>query len=44
MHGWASLGVILLTLLALIGMTAGLILEYLIRIYRFQVFSSKTKD
>ncbi len=35
MHGWASLGVILLTLLALLGMTTGLILEYLIRIYRF---------
>jgi glycosyltransferase involved in cell wall biosynthesis len=44
MHGWASLGVILLTLLALIGMTTGLILEYLIRIYRFQIFSSKSKD
>jgi glycosyltransferase involved in cell wall biosynthesis len=42
MHGWASLGVILLTLLALIGLTAGLILEYLIRIYRFQVFSNKS--
>ena len=41
MHGWASLGVILLTLLALIGLTTGLILEYLIRIYRFQVFSNK---
>jgi dolichol-phosphate mannosyltransferase len=41
MHGWASLGVILLTLLALIGMTTGLVLEYLIRIYRFQIFSSK---
>lgn len=41
MHGWASLGVILLTLLALLGMTTGLILEYLIRIYRFQIFSSK---
>ena len=44
MHGWASLGVILLTLLALIGMTTGLILEYLIRIYRFQIFSNKSKD
>ena len=43
MHGWASLGVILLTLLALLGMTTGLILEYLIRIYRFQVFSSNSK-
>lgn len=42
MHGWASLGVILLTLLALLGMTTGIILEYLIRIYRFQVFSSKS--
>ena len=42
MHGWASLGVILLTLLALIGMTTGLILEYLIRIYRFQIFSNKS--
>jgi glycosyltransferase involved in cell wall biosynthesis len=41
MHGWASLGVILLTLLALLGMTTGLILEYLIRIYRFQIFSNK---
>jgi len=41
MQGWASLGVILLTLLALLGMTTGLILEYLIRIYRFQVFSGK---
>ena len=40
MHGWASLGVILLTLSALLGMTAGLILEYLIRIYRFQIFST----
>jgi dolichol-phosphate mannosyltransferase len=44
MHGWASLGVILLTLLALLGMTTGLILEYLIRIYRFQVFSSKSSS
>ena len=42
MHGWASLGVILLTLLALLGMTTGLILEYLIRIYRFQIFSGKS--
>jgi len=42
MHGWASLGVILLTLLALLGMTTGLVLEYLIRIYRFQIFSSKS--
>lgn len=42
MHGWASLGVILLTLLALLGMTTGLILEYLIRIYRFQIFSTKS--
>jgi polyisoprenyl-phosphate glycosyltransferase len=41
MHGWASLGAILLTLLALLGMTTGLILEYLIRIYRFQIFSGK---
>ena len=41
MHGWASLGVILLTLLSLLGMTTGIILEYLIRIYRFQVFSGK---
>ncbi len=37
-NGWASLGVVLLTLLSLLGMTTGLILEYLIRIYRFQVF------
>lgn len=44
MHGWASLGVILLTLLALLGMTTGLILEYLIRIYRFQIFSKKTTE
>ncbi len=42
MQGWASLGVILLSLLALLGMTTGLILEYLIRIYRFQIFSSKS--
>jgi dolichol-phosphate mannosyltransferase len=44
MHGWASLGVILLTLLALLGMTTGLILEYLIRIYRFQIFSNKSNN
>jgi dolichol-phosphate mannosyltransferase len=44
MQGWASLGVILLTVLALIGMTTGLILEYLIRIYRYQIFSSISKD
>jgi polyisoprenyl-phosphate glycosyltransferase len=44
MQGWASLGVILLTLLALLGMTTGLILEYLIRIYRFQIFSRKTNE
>ncbi len=44
MHGWTSLGVILLTLLALLGMTTGLILEYLIRIYRFQIFSSKSSE
>jgi glycosyltransferase involved in cell wall biosynthesis len=37
-NGWASLGLVLLTLLSLLGMTTGLILEYLIRIYRFQVF------
>lgn len=42
LQGWASIGVILLTLLALLGMTTGLILEYLIRIYRFQIFSSKS--
>lgn len=39
MQGWASLGVILLTLSALFGMTTGIILEYLIRIYRFQILS-----
>ena len=44
MHGWASLGVILLTLLSILGMTTGLILEYLIRIYRFQIFSSKSSN
>jgi dolichol-phosphate mannosyltransferase len=44
MHGWASLGVILLTLLALLGMTTGLILEYLIRIYRFQILSNKSNE
>jgi dolichol-phosphate mannosyltransferase len=44
MSGWASLGVILLTLLALLGMTTGLILEYLIRIYRFQIFSNKSSE
>ena len=44
MNGWASLGVILLTLLALLGMTTGLILEYLIRIYRFQIFSTKSSE
>ena len=38
-QGWASLGVILLTLLALFGMTTGIILEFLIRIYRFQILS-----
>lgn len=44
MHGWASLGVILLTLLALLGMTTGLILEYLIRIYRSQILFKKTSE
>ena len=43
MNGWASLGVILLTLLAMIGMTTGLILEYLIRIYRFQIFTTSSR-
>jgi glycosyltransferase involved in cell wall biosynthesis len=42
MHGWASLVVILLTFMALFGMATGLILEYLIRIYRFQIFSNKS--
>lgn len=40
LYGWASLGVLLLTILSLIGIVTGLILEYLIRIYRFQVFNS----
>lgn len=44
MHGWASLGVILLTLLALLGMTTGLILEYLVRIYRFQILFKRTSE
>lgn len=39
MQGWASLGLLMLTLISLLGFTAALILEYLVRIYRFQIFS-----
>jgi glycosyltransferase involved in cell wall biosynthesis len=35
--GWTSVGVVLLMLLSLFGMTSSLILEYLVRIYRFLV-------
>ena len=38
-QGWASQAVMLLSVLSLFGLVSGLILEYLIRIYRILVFS-----
>lgn len=38
-QGWASQVVVLLIVLSLFGLVSGLILEYLIRIYRFLIFS-----
>jgi polyisoprenyl-phosphate glycosyltransferase len=40
-QGWASLGILLMTLIAILGMGTGLILEYLIRIYRLLIFNHK---
>lgn len=39
--GWASLSLLILLLVSLIGLTTGLILEYLIRIYRLLVLHKK---
>jgi hypothetical protein len=38
--GWTSVGVALLMLLSLLGMTTSLILEYLVRIYRLLVLQN----
>jgi len=40
-RGWTSLSVLVLMLVSLVGLTTGLILEYLIRIYRLLVFNQK---
>jgi glycosyltransferase involved in cell wall biosynthesis len=40
-RGWASLSILVLMLVSLVGLTTGLILEYLIRIYRLLVFKQK---
>ncbi len=40
-RGWASLSLLVLTLVSVVGITTGLILEYLIRIYRLLVFNRK---
>ena len=39
-HGWASLTVVILAVLSLFGFVSGLILEYLIRIYRTLTFNN----
>ena len=40
-RGWTSLSILVLMLVSLVGLTTGLILEYLIRIYRLLVFNQK---
>lgn len=40
-RGWASLSLLILLLVSTIGLTTGLILEYLIRIYRLLVLDKK---
>ena len=40
-RGWASLSLLILMLASIIGLTTGLILEYLIRIYKLLVFNQK---
>lgn len=39
--GWASLSLLILMLVSVLGLTTGLILEYLIRIYRLLIFNQK---
>lgn len=40
-RGWASLSLLILLLVSIIGLATGLILEYLIRIYRLLIFDRK---
>jgi dolichol-phosphate mannosyltransferase len=40
-QGWVSLGLMLLLIIAFLGMTVGLILEYLIRIYRILIIGRR---
>jgi hypothetical protein len=40
-RGWASLSVLVLMLVSLMGLATGLILEYLFRIYRLLLFNQK---
>jgi glycosyltransferase involved in cell wall biosynthesis len=40
-QGWASLGILLMLLVSILGMGTGLILEYLIRIYRLLIFNHR---
>lgn len=40
-QGWVSLGLLLLLILAFLGMTVGIILEYLIRIYRILIIGRR---
>jgi glycosyltransferase involved in cell wall biosynthesis len=42
-RGWSSLAVVLLLLISILGMTAGLVLEYLIRIYRLLNLSNNSE-
>lgn len=40
-QGWATLGLLLMTILSLFGMTIGIVLEFLIRIYRLAVLKAE---
>jgi dolichol-phosphate mannosyltransferase len=40
-QGWVSLGLMMLLIIAFLGMTVGLILEYLIRIYRILIIGHR---
>jgi glycosyltransferase involved in cell wall biosynthesis len=43
-RGWSSLAAVMLLLISILGMTAGLVLEYLIRIYRVLILSFKINN
>jgi polyisoprenyl-phosphate glycosyltransferase len=43
-RGWSSLVAVMLLLISILGMTAGLVLEYLIRIYRVLILSFKVNN